>query len=128
MSEHVASTRPPAIVIIDHGSKKSESNDAFIKIVRRFAARSRYEIVEPAHMELASPTIEAAFQRVADQGANEVIVLPYFLLPGRHWQEDIPRLCTVAAQKTGIKNWKLAPPLGESEKLIDLIEERIADA
>ena len=37
-------------------------------------------IVEPAHMELAEPSIATAFARCVERGATTVVVFPYFLL------------------------------------------------
>lgn len=115
------------IIIVDHGSRQEESNQAFFKIVDRFARRGLYPIVEPAHMELSSPTIAEAFDRAVARGATEIIVHPYFLLPGKHWHEDIPRLCEAAAKKHPGIRWKVTAPLGESDLILDVVAERIDD-
>ena len=86
------------IILVDHGSRREESNDLLLDIVRQFAQATGWPIVEPAHMELAEPSIATAFDRCVDQGAKTVVVFPYFLLPGRHWNEDIPRLTAAAAR------------------------------
>ena len=51
-------------------------------------------IVHFAHMELAAPTLEQAFDACVSDGAREIVVHPYFLAPGRHSTDDIPRLFT----------------------------------
>jgi len=113
------------IVIVDHGSRQEVSNESFLEVVRRFAARKTFPIVEPAHMELASPTISEAIDKAVASGATKIIVQPYFLLPGKHWHEDLPRLCQAAANKHPALEWSLTPPLGQSEKMLDVIQERI---
>lgn len=37
--------------------------------------------------ELADPTISDAFDRCVEQGATRIIISPYFLFPGRHWDK-----------------------------------------
>lgn len=37
--------------------------------------------------ELADPSIANAFDRCVEQGATRVIISPYFLFPGRHWNK-----------------------------------------
>jgi len=37
--------------------------------------------------ELAEPSIRDAFQSCVQQGANRIIVSPFFLSPGRHWSQ-----------------------------------------
>ncbi len=110
------------IILVDHGSREAASNTAFEELVRTFAENSSYEVVEAAHMELASPTIDEAFERAVKRGAKDIIVQPFFLLPGRHWKEDIPALCAKAANAV---SWKMGEPLSGSEKMFDLIVERI---
>ena len=112
------------IILVDHGSREAASNQAFEELVARFGENSSYEIVEAAHMELVSPTIAEAFERATGRGAKEIIVQPFFLLPGRHWKEDIPALCEKAAAKHGVP-WKMGEPLSVSEKVLDVIAERI---
>ena len=113
------------IVVVDHGSRRAQANDAFLALVERFAAHAGFAIVEPAHMELAAPTIDDAFARAVGRGATEIVVHPCFLLPGRHWNEDIPRLCDSASRAHGAVPWKMTGPLGDSPYLLDAIRECI---
>src|SRR5215213_9159886 len=89
---------PTGLIIVDHGSRRSQSNDLLVTVAENYRRYSGWQIVEPAHMELEPPTISQAFQRCVDQGAEFVVVFPFFLGPGRHWTEDIPRLAAEAAQ------------------------------
>src|SRR5256885_3572444 len=90
--------RQIGVVLVDHGSRREESNAMLLDVVRDFAQATAISIVEPAHMELAEPSIATAFARCVVRGATTVVVFPYFLLPGRHWNEDIPRLAAAAAK------------------------------
>lgn len=56
------------VVLVDHGSRREESNALLLEVVRDFAASSGYSIVEPAHMELAEPSIATAFARCVERG------------------------------------------------------------
>src|SRR5882724_1377628 len=80
------------VIVVDHGSRREESNALLLDVVESFVDATGMPIVEPAHMELAEPSIATAFARCVTRGATTVVVFPYFLLPGRHWNEDIPRL------------------------------------
>ena len=50
-----------------------------------------------------------------EQGASTVVVCPYFLSPGRHWQEDIPRLAAAAAEKHPDIAYAVTAPIGVHE-------------
>jgi sirohydrochlorin ferrochelatase len=113
------------IVIVDHGSKRGQSNDMLVAFVDLFDRHSPYEIVEPAHMELAEPSIPTAFDRCVERGATRVVVSPYFLLPGRHWHEDIPSLTAAAARKHPGVSYIVTAPLGLHPMMAQVVASRI---
>ena len=79
------------VVIVDHRVQAGKaSNDLLEEFVRMYKDQTGRPIVELAHMEIAEPDIEHAFGKCVEQGATTVAVSPFFLSPGRHWQEDIP--------------------------------------
>ncbi|XVF62620.1 hypothetical protein PTKIN_Ptkin09bG0022900 [Pterospermum kingtungense] len=78
------------IIIMDHGSHLRESNLMLNEFVTMFREKAGYPIVEPVLMELVEPSIRDAFGLCVEQGADCVIVSPFFLFPGRHWYQDIP--------------------------------------
>src|SRR5262245_43831329 len=89
------------IIIVDHGSRREESHLMLEELAGLFPKRfaDTYGIVEPAHMELAEPSIATAYARCVARGAQRVVVCPFFLGPGKHWTQDIPRLTAEAAQQ-----------------------------
>lgn len=113
------------IIIVDHGSRRSESNEMLHQAAERFAADAHFKIVEPAHMELAEPSIATAFGRCVQRGAKRIVVFPYFLSPGRHWTEDIPALVAEAAQKHPNMEWLITAPFGLHPGMNEIITDRI---
>ncbi len=121
----VSSQARPGVIIVDHGSRRRESNEMLHVAAERFAAQSSYDIIEPAHMELAEPTIAQAFARCVTRGATEVIVFPYFLSPGRHWTQDIPALVGAAAKDFPGVRWLVTAPFGLHPGMLQIIQDRI---
>ncbi|XP_047151832.1 sirohydrochlorin ferrochelatase, chloroplastic isoform X1 [Vigna umbellata] len=117
--------RGDAVIIVDHGSRRKESNLMLNEFVEIFKYKTGYEIVEPAHMELAEPSIRDAFQSCVQQGANRIIVSPFFLSPGRHWSQDIPSLSAEAAKEHPDVSYIVTAPLGLHELLVDVVNDRI---
>jgi sirohydrochlorin ferrochelatase len=113
------------VILVDHGSRRDESNNMLLDVVRNFAASTGLPIVEPAHMELAEPSIATAFGRCVDRGAKTIVVFPYFLLPGRHWHEDIPRLAAAAAQSHPGIRFLVTAPFGLHPMMNEIIQARI---
>nr|GMC91537.1 sirohydrochlorin ferrochelatase, chloroplastic-like isoform X1 [Ipomoea batatas] len=89
------------VIIVDHGSRRKESNLMLNEFVAMFQEKTKYPIVEPAHM-----------------GARRIIVSPFFLFPGRHWQQDIPSLTAEAAKLHPGIPFIITAPLGAHELLV----------
>ncbi|MEM1099543.1 MAG: CbiX/SirB N-terminal domain-containing protein [Planctomycetota bacterium] len=115
------------IVIVDHGSRRAASNEMLERFVRVFADRyaSSFPVVEPAHMELAEPSIATAFDRCVERGATRVAVCPYFLAPGKHWHQDIPNLARDAALKHPDVAYAVTAPIGLSPMIQDVIASQL---
>lgn len=116
------------IVIVDHGSRRAQSNEMLEEVARLFAQRfaEQYEIVEPAHMEISEPSIATAYSRCVERGATRVVVCPFFLGPGKHWTGDIPRLAAEAANEHPGTRYHVTMPLGIDDLILDLLEKRIS--
>jgi len=115
------------IVIVDHGSRLTESNRMLQELASLFAARfaKEYSVVEPAHMEIAEPSIATAFDRCVQRGAKRVVVCPFFLGPGKHWTQDIPRLTANAAAKHPGVAYHVTQMLGIDDLILDLLNKRV---
>jgi sirohydrochlorin ferrochelatase len=115
------------IIIVDHGSRREESNRMLEQIAALFAQRfaETHEIVEPAHMELAEPSIATAYARCVARGATRIVVTPFFLGPGKHWTQDIPRLTAEAAAKFPRTSYHVTPTLGIDELILELLNKRV---
>lgn len=118
-------TTVQAVIVVDHGSRRSESNDLLTVITERFAQQHPHWIVEPAHMELAEPSIATAFARCVARGANYVVVFPYFLLPGRHWDQDIPQLTAAAARAFPQVRYLVTAPFGLHPLMQQIMRQRV---
>jgi sirohydrochlorin ferrochelatase len=114
------------VVIVDHGSRRAESNAMLLDVVELFRRQSEFSIVEPAHMEQAEPSLGAAFDRCVERGAELVVVHPYFLLPGKHWKHDIPALAAQAAERRPGVRYVVTEPLGLHPLMAEIMNQRIA--
>ena len=80
-----------ALVVFAHGSKVEAANQAIRDVAARLAERSGL-VTEAAFLEIAAPDLPQVVARLVDRGATRVVVLPYFLAPGRHAEGDLPRI------------------------------------
>ena len=113
------------LIIVDHGSRRAASNEMLEVFVEQFAADCPYPIVEPAHMELAEPSIATAFDRCVERGAKSVAVCPYFLAPGKHWHQDIPNITREAALKHPGVEYVVTAPIGLNPMMTQVIASSV---
>ncbi|HEY8431090.1 MAG TPA: CbiX/SirB N-terminal domain-containing protein [Sandaracinaceae bacterium] len=111
-----------ALLLVDHGSRRADANAVLEELAELVRARTR-DVVRTAHLELAPPTIAEGFDACVAAGANEVVVVPVFLAPGRHASEDVPRLAREAAERLGVA-WRVADVLGADPLLAELVLAR----
>src|SRR3990170_2958130 len=116
------------LLLVDHGSRREESNELLRETARMMRERFGLSIVHYAHMELGKPTIQQGFDACVADGAEEVIVQPYFLGPGQHVTTTIPHLVKEAANHHPGVAFRITKPLGVHPKLGEVILERIAQA
>jgi len=117
--------RDTGIIIVDHGSRRAKSNEMLEHFVEVFSQECHFPIVEAAHMELAEPSIATAFDRCVAHGARQVVVCPYFLLPGKHWDQDIPELTREAASKHPGVPFLVTAPIGLHPMMRQVIASRL---
>ena len=114
-------------MVIAHGSRAGAANDAHRRAVEALDARCG-PAVRPAFLELAGPDLQTAIDGVVAAGATSVAVLPLFLYPGRHVQEDIPALVAAAQQRHPEVPVRLLESFGARPEVADLLATQIAAA
>ena len=114
-----------AVIVIDHGSRRAESNQLLLEVTAALRQAIGLKIVEPAHMTLAEPSLQTAFERAVSQGARLVLVFPFFLSPGRHWQQDIPQLAAEASRLHPGVQYLVTAPLGLHPLMLQIIQQRM---
>ena len=115
------------LVIVDHGSDVAEAKmvvEMFAVVVRAMTGDSFVAVV-PAHMMGADPSVDEAFETCVAAGADQVVVGLFFLTPGKHSAEDIPRMAAEAAARHGDIPFVVTEPLGADDRLAEVLLDRI---
>jgi len=116
--------RRVALQLIAHGSRRAEANADLEHVAAEVRARGRYPVVQVSFLELAEPSIEGGGELCVEAGASDVILLPYFLSPGKHVVEDLTAARDRLAARFPAVRFTLAEPLGRHPLLIDVVEQR----
>ena len=116
-----------AILLMAHGSRIPEANDAVREIAATVKQITGYDIVEVSYREMHLPNIQQGIDSCVAQGAKRVLLLPYFLFIGAHVQEDLPEEMAQARERYPDVEFAMGTHLGVHRKLAEVVTERIAE-
>ncbi len=114
-----------AILLMGHGSRVPEANDALRVIADQVRHDGGFEIVEVSFRELHAPDIQAGIDRCVEQGAGRILLYPYFLFAGAHVLEDLPEEMARAKERYPELEMIMGAPLGAHRKLGEIVCERV---
>lgn len=127
MSEPVGDQPPTTVVVAAHGSRAEPANAAHREVVDALAADVDVAVA-PAFLELAEPSIGDAIDTAVASGAARVLVLPYFLHPGRHLLEDIPTIVDDAAARHDGVEVAMLGSFGSEPALAGVLASQVTSA
>ena len=116
-----------AILLMAHGSRIPEANDAVHEIAALVKKMTGFEIVEVSFREQHLPNIQQGIDACVAQGAERILLMPYFLYMGAHVQEDLPEELAEAHKRYPNVEMAMGKHLGAHKKLADIVVERIAE-
>lgn len=111
------------LLIVAHGSRRQTSNDEVRDLTRQLAVRAgqRFDRVSCAFLEIAEPSIPTAVEACVAGGAQDILVLPYFLSAGRHVAEDIPEQLMPGREAYPDVRIRMLPYAGAGDGMLDLL-------
>lgn len=118
----------PAIILLGHGSRVPDAGKNMERVAAALRERHAHEIVEVCYLSRLGPHFREAFKRCLAQGANLVMVIPYFLHDGLHLILDIPEIMQEVANQHPRVRLVLGESLGFDDLLVDLVEKRIEES
>ena len=118
---------PVVVVVAAHGSRAPEANISHQGVVDALAAVVPHRVV-PAYLELAEPSIPDAIDAEAASGAATILVLPYFLHPGRHLIDDLPAIVHDASARHRDVTVELLGSFGSEAGLLEILVAQVNSA
>lgn len=115
------------IVIFGHGSSVASANDAVRRVSAEAAEAGGFDLYETAFLDVP-PLLRDAARRLAAQGADRILVIPYFLTLGIHLQRDLPEMVRqIEAESPGL-SIQVTPPLDGHPALSKIVVDRAREA
>lgn len=113
-----------AILYVAHGSRRESWNEEFVTFIKKVMMLSAEPIQGFGFLEQAEPSIERAVEACIARGATEITLVPIFLLPGVHVNQDLPAICSNYSEVT----FRIANPLGVDAIMVEILHDRLRDA
>ena len=117
-----------AVLLVGHGSKLGGSSEALECVIDALRRTEPVTFFQFAFLEIQSPNIPQGIELCLNQGAEEVIVIPYFVQSGRHVVEDIPRIISEAQARYPQRRIHLGEYLGFDSRIVSIVADRILEA
>jgi sirohydrochlorin ferrochelatase len=117
-----------AILMMAHGSRIAEANDAARDVAAMVKEMTGFEIVEVAFREMHEPNIQLGIDACVAKGAERILLMPYFLFMGAHVQHDLPEEILEAQKRHPGLVMEMGGHLGAHHKLAEIETERIGQA
>ncbi|MBI3999471.1 MAG: CbiX/SirB N-terminal domain-containing protein [Candidatus Omnitrophica bacterium] len=114
-----------AVLLVGHGSKLSGSSDALNQVLESLRRKEPSTFFQAAFLEIQPPNIPQGIELCLNQGAREVIVIPYFVQAGKHVVEDIPRIVSETQARHAGQHIYLAEYLSFDPRIVSVVEDRI---
>jgi sirohydrochlorin ferrochelatase len=119
---------PTALLLIAHGSRRTEANADLEHLADLLRARGPYPIIESCYLELAVPKIETGGAKCVAAGANRVLLVPYFLSAGVHVTRDLEAARQRLADRHDGVEFRLCEPIGQHPLMVEIIMDRARSA
>lgn len=115
-----------AVIILGHGSRREGAGDPLQGLASAVRQQgSGYTAVEHAFIQYSSPTVPEAIERCVQQGAERVVIVPFFVQPGNHVSKDIPSLVREARERHPSVVFQVTGHVGAHPLIIDIVSDLV---
>lgn len=111
----------PAVILFSHGSLLCGAGEQLAVHAQRLRETEKYSCVEIGYLNYSAPTFAEAVEKCADAGAREILIAPYFLVPGYFVQVGLPSVLDPARARFPEIEFSAAPVLGDHPLLADAV-------
>lgn len=115
------------VILLAHGSRLQEANDEVLKLAQHLKQSKPKEDISTssAFLQFGKPSLEETIDAAVENGCQEVLIVPLFLTPGVHINEDIPEIVSGAQEKYPEIEFKQCQLLGCDPRLVPILWERV---
>ena len=110
------------MILFGHGARDPRWAEPFERLATKLRAQ-RSDPVSLAFLELMTPDLPTAIEKLGSDGCDVVTVVPVFFGQGGHIRRDLPALLDQCRAMFSSVEIKCAVAVGEDEAVLDAIAE-----
>ncbi|MGW1840157.1 sirohydrochlorin chelatase [Streptomyces sp. NPDC002067] len=118
----------PTLLVVAHGSRDPRHAATVSALCARVRALRPGLRVEVGYLDFNAPSVPRVLERLAAEGAREVVALPLLLTRAFHAKADIPAALAEATARLPRLTVRQAAVLGPSSLLTAALERRLGEA
>jgi sirohydrochlorin ferrochelatase/(2Fe-2S) ferredoxin len=115
------------VILVGRGASDADANGDFCKLARLFAEARDYRQVLPCFVGITRPRFPEALELAARSRPDRLLVVPHLLFGGRLVTQLEEQVAAFRSRYPWIKT-ALASHLGGDERLLEVLDERLAEA
>lgn len=112
------------VVVFAHGSSVESANEAVRVVARIISEDQDFPLVATSFLDGGKPDLPGAVEQLLSQGADRILVVPYFLTVGLHLKRDLPDLIEKIRAERKDLEISVTPPLDGHPMLGSILRDR----
>jgi sirohydrochlorin ferrochelatase len=110
-----------ALILFSHGSLLCGAGEALEAHASRLRAQGEFDLVSIGYLNYSEPLFSVAVAAAEADGVTEIVVVPYFLVPGFFITKSLPEAVDLTQARFPNISFTVAPPLGDDARLVDAL-------
>jgi len=110
-----------AVIILFHGSRAAQSEDAAKNIANVMRMRGFRDLVVPAFLQHGSPDLAGAMRICVAEKVTRVVIVPFFMQTGMHVTADVPDIVRELQARNPSMAITLTDAVGTHPLMVDIV-------
>jgi sirohydrochlorin ferrochelatase len=114
-----------AVIILGHGSRSGAADEAIRQIAAEVRHVGGFVSVEYAFLQSVRPALPETLETCIRQGANNIVIVPFFMQAGAHVTQHIPDLVEKAKKRHPEVNIAVTNYVGAHPLMTKIVQDLV---
>ena len=116
------------VILLAHGSQSSQAGEDLEEVASQVREGLGGRRVILAFLQFNHPSLAEAIDQAVAEGGKRIVVVPFFLVSGRHVRGDVPAGMKQAKARNPRVEILLSRPLLPDPRIAEIVVDRIGEA